>query len=149
MYRFLSTKHYGHDLGLSAVYRQPHADTHCRFLHGYSLAFQFTFACSELDKRNWVVDFGSLKPLLQWLRDTFDHKLIIDISDPQRKILTDLEQQGLAQITVCNRGVGVERFAEYAFAKADEIVKEATGGRCWCICAECFEHGANSAIYQA
>jgi 6-pyruvoyltetrahydropterin/6-carboxytetrahydropterin synthase len=43
---YKSTKHYGHNIGLSAVFRQPNADhSHCRFLHGYSLAFTFTLGC--------------------------------------------------------------------------------------------------------
>ena len=40
---YYSTKTYGHNIGLSAVFRQPNADhSHCHFLHGYSLAFKFT-----------------------------------------------------------------------------------------------------------
>ena len=30
-------------------------------LHGYSLAFTFKFGCTELDHKNWAVDFGGLK----------------------------------------------------------------------------------------
>ena len=49
---YYSTKHYGHNIGLSAVFRQPNADhSHCHLLHGYSLAFTFTFGCNELDER--------------------------------------------------------------------------------------------------
>ena len=57
---YFSTKTYGHNIGLSAVFRQPNADV-CRLLHGYSLQFKFTFGCSELDNKNWAVDFGGLK----------------------------------------------------------------------------------------
>ena len=43
---YYSTKTYGHNIGLSAVFRQPNADhSHCHLLHGYSLAFTFTFGC--------------------------------------------------------------------------------------------------------
>jgi 6-pyruvoyltetrahydropterin/6-carboxytetrahydropterin synthase len=53
MGKHLSTKHYGHNIGLSAVFRQPNADhSHCHLLHGYSLAFTFTFGCDELDNKN-------------------------------------------------------------------------------------------------
>ena len=31
---FLSTKTYGHDLGLSAAFRQWRAESHCRLIHG-------------------------------------------------------------------------------------------------------------------
>ena len=142
-----STKKYGHNIGLSAVFRQPHADhSHCRFLHGYSLAFKFTFGASDLDHRNWVQDFGGLKPLKQWLEDSFDHKTVCDINDPMISDLRELETKGLAQITVLD-GVGAEKFAEHAFNFADNLVKEQTDGRVWCESVECAEHGSNSAIY--
>ena len=54
---------------------------------------------------------------------------------------------GLCELTIFN-GVGVEKFAEHAFNFADKLVKEMTEGRCWCVSAECAEHGANSAIYS-
>jgi 6-pyruvoyltetrahydropterin/6-carboxytetrahydropterin synthase len=58
---YYSTKTYGHNIGLACVFRQPNADhSHCHLLHGYSLAFKFTFGCKELDDKNWAVDFGEL-----------------------------------------------------------------------------------------
>ena len=69
MAKYYSTKTYGPNIGLSAVFRQPLAHSHCKFLHGYSLQFKFIFSCSELDERNWVVDFGGLKPLKKWLKE--------------------------------------------------------------------------------
>lgn len=142
-----STKTYGHNIGLSAVFRQPHADhSHCKYLHGYSLAFKFTFGCSGLDNKNWAVDFGGLKPLKQWLEDTFDHKTVIDENDPHLNDFRILETKGLCQITVLD-GVGAEKFAEHAWRFADQLIREQTDGRCWCESAECSEHGANSAIY--
>ena len=144
----LSTKTYGHNIGLSAVFRQPHADhSHCRFLHGYSLGFKFTFGCDELDHRNWAVDFGGLKPLKKWLEDTFDHKTVIDREDPFLYKFAELENMGLAEITVLD-GVGAEKFAEHAFNFANKLIREATDNRCYCVEAECSEHGANSTIYR-
>lgn len=143
-----STKRYGHDIGLSAVFRQPKADhSHCHLLHGYSLAFTFTFACRELDEKNWVVDFGGLKQLKNWLEDSFDHKVVVDSADPKIDILYMLEQQGLAELTVMD-GVGAEKFAQHAYDFADNLVYEMTGGRCWCVKVEVAEHGSNSAIYE-
>jgi 6-pyruvoyltetrahydropterin/6-carboxytetrahydropterin synthase len=149
MAKYQSTKRYGHNIGLSAVFRQPHADhSHCRFLHGYSLAFKFTFGCNELDHRNWVVDFGGLKALKMWLEEMFDHKVVVDKNDPMLYKLEELESVGLAELTVFD-GVGVEKFSEHAFKKADALVREMTNNRCWCVSCECAEHGANSAIYEA
>ena len=84
---YYSTKTYGHNIGLSAVFRQPNADhSHCHLLHGYSLQFKFTFGCrSNLDNKNWAVDFGGLKAIQRLgLEDSFDHKLCIDKDDPMK-----------------------------------------------------------------
>lgn len=144
---YYSTKTYGHNIGLSACFRQPHADhSHCRFLHGYSLQFKFTFGCNELDNKNWVVDFGGLKPLKGWLEETFDHKVVLDAKDPHLSDFDTLVEKGLAQLTVLE-GVGVEKFAYHAYKFANQLVKEMTSGRCWVESVECAEHGANSAIY--
>jgi 6-pyruvoyltetrahydropterin/6-carboxytetrahydropterin synthase len=146
---YYSTKHYGHNIGLSAVFRQPNADhSHCHLLHGYSLAFTFTFACKELDNKNWVVDFGGLKQLKAWLEDSFDHKLVVDKKDPALSTMIELEARGLAEVRVFD-GVGAEKFAEHAYEFADNLVYEITNGRCWCVKVEVAEHGANSAIYEA
>jgi 6-pyruvoyltetrahydropterin/6-carboxytetrahydropterin synthase len=148
MGKHLSTKHYGHNIGLSAVFRQPNADhSHCHFLHGYSLAFTFTFGCDELDNKNWAVDFGGLKPLKKWLEDSFDHKLCLDKGDPFLETFKHLETLDLAQIRLFD-GVGAEKFAEHAFNFADKLIKEATNNRCYVVKVECAEHGANSAIYE-
>jgi len=144
---YYSTKTYGHNNGLSAVFRQPNADhSHCHLLHGYSLQFKFTFGCEQLDNKNWAVDFGGLKPLKAWLEDNFDHKTCVDISDPMKDDLLLLETKGLAEIRQFD-GVGAEKFAEHAFNFADKLIREASTDRCWVESVECAEHGANSAIY--
>ena len=145
---YYSTKTYGHNIGLSAVFRQPNADhSHCHLLHGYSLAFRFTFGCDRLDDKNWAVDFGGLKPLKAWLEDTFDHKVVLDHDDPEMETFELLQQRGLAELTLLD-GVGVEKFAEHAWNFANNLVQEMTNGRCRCVEVECAEHGANSAIYN-
>ena len=147
MGQYFSTKHYGHNIGLSAVFRQPNADhSHCSLLHGYSLAFTFTFGCDDLDNKNWAVDFGGLKPLKQWLEDSFDHKVVVDVNDPKLDFLKSMEAEGIAELTILD-GVGAEKFAKHAFNFADKLVRDMTNNRCYCVRAECAEHGANSAIY--
>jgi len=144
---YYSTKTYGHNIGLSAVFRQPNADhSHCHLLHGYSLGFKFTFACDHLDNKNWAVDFGGLKPIKAWLEDSFDHKTAIDKADPHIDVFLDLEKKGLIDLRIFD-GLGAEKFAYHAFVFADNLIKEKTDGRCWVHSVECSEHGANSAIY--
>ena len=145
---YYSTKTYGHNIGLSAVFRQPNADhSHCHLLHGYSLAFKFTFGCKSLDDKNWAVDFGGLKPLKAWLENMFDHKLVLDKNDPHLDQFQQLEDMDLAEIRIFD-GVGAEMFAKHAFEFADELIREKTDGRCYVVECECMEHGANSAIYR-
>ena len=144
---YFSTKTYGPERGLSCAFRQPLAASHCKLIHGYALGFKFTFGCSELDDRNWVVDFGSLKPLKMWLENNFDHKVVLDENDPKLHHFHVLEDAGLCEIIIMD-GVGVEKFAEHAFEYADKLIQDTSDKRCWVESVECREHGANSAIYE-
>ena len=149
MSNYYSTKTYGHNIGLSAVFRQPNAEhSHCHLLHGYSLQFKFTFGCKEKKKKNWAVDFGNLKQLKAWLEDSFDHKTCVDFNDPHKQDFYDLQDKGLCEVREFD-GVGAEKFAEHAWNFADMLVRGITDNRCYCVRAECAEHGANSAIYEA
>lgn len=112
--KYMSTKTYGHEAGLSAVFRQPRADGHCNLLHGYALAVSITFCADELDDRNWVQDFGGLKSVKAFLQETFDHKLLIAEDDPMKDELCALGGLGLADPIVMP-AVGCEAFADYIF----------------------------------
>lgn len=144
---YRSTKTYGHDIGLSAAFRQWRAESHCRFVHGYALSIKLTFEADELDARNWVVDFGSLKALKGWFEDQFDHKTIIAADDPQLGWFQEAERRGILRLSVVP-AVGCEKFAEYVFEAADVWLKDAGyAPRVRIVSAEVCEHGANSAIY--
>lgn len=140
---YRSTKTFGHELGLSACFRQWRADSHCGYLHGYALAFTVTFEASRLDERNWVMDFGGLKQLESFLAQTFDHKLLIAEDDPQRDELCALAGIGCADVLVLP-AVGCEAFARLVFDKAASLYNN---HRLRVLSVECREHGANSAIY--
>ena len=144
-----STKTYGAERGLSCAYRQWAADSHCRLLHGYSLGFRFTFAAEQLDHRGWVVDFGvgGFGRIREWLHATFDHTLLVSADDPDRDAFLHLETLGLAQTRLVP-GTSCERLAQYVLEHAQGLIHEAADGRCWVHSVECFEHGANSAVYE-
>ena len=148
-FKYYSTKTYGHDRGFTAVFRQPNAThSHCSLLHGYALAFSFKFGCHSLDDKNWVMDFGGLKELKNWLEINFDHTVVVDRNDPKIQDIIKMENQGLARVIVLD-GVGCEKFAEHAFHYANDLVKKLTNNRVFCVSCEVKEHGANSAIYEA
>jgi 6-pyruvoyltetrahydropterin/6-carboxytetrahydropterin synthase len=133
------------DLG-SAAFRQPKAESHCKFIHGYRLKAKIWLGANELDSNNWVFDFGSFKELRQQLEKTFDHKLVIDKSDPAKPAFRELERYGAVEI-VEMEGVGIEKFAEFVFNQTDNFVKFKTQNRVWCERVEVFEHENNSALY--
>lgn len=142
---FLSTKTYGHELGLSACFRQHKAThSHCSKLHGYALAFKFTFAAKELDATNWVQDFGGLKSLKEGLQRHFDHKLVVASDDPKLDEIVALHHKGVADVLIFPT-VGCEAFARIAFSIAAELVNN---DRVKVVQCECSEHGGNSAIYM-
>lgn len=142
-----STKTYGHEVGFSCAFRQWRAESHCRLLHGYSLAFKFVFKAEELDVRNWVVDFGGLKNLKGILEDTFDHKTIVAEDDPHLAWFQEGQRLGTLDLVVLPAG-GCERFAEYVYEVAEQWLHDAGfSPRCSLVSVEVSEHGANSAIY--
>ena len=145
--KYFSTKTYGHERGLSCAFRQPGADSHCKLIHGYSLSFSFKFGCEHLDDNNWVVDFGGLKALKDWLEDNFDHKLTVDKADPNMKDFLLLEEQGLAEVRVLN-GVGCEKFAELVAKYLNNVVQKETNGRVSVSKVQCWQQEDNMAEYH-
>ena len=145
---YTSTKTYGHDIGLSAAFRQWRAtDSPCRFIPGYALSVRLEFEAETLNETNWVVDFGGLKSFKKWLEDTFDHKLLVAEDDPEAIRLTHLARYDLADVVVLP-ATGCEAFAKHIFERAQVWLKEQNySPRVWIKSVEVCEHGANSAIY--
>jgi 6-pyruvoyltetrahydropterin/6-carboxytetrahydropterin synthase len=141
-------KSYGHDLGLSCVFRQWRAQSHCQTLHGYALAFTFEFGCTQPDENGWVVDFGSLKPLKEWLSYNFDHTLVAAQDDPVLPTLYDLEERGFLALRVFPQ-VGCEALARLAYLHAQAMVDKMTERRAFVLKVTVAEHGANSASWSA
>jgi 6-pyruvoyltetrahydropterin/6-carboxytetrahydropterin synthase len=141
-------KTYGHEEGLSCAFRQWQATgSHCRFLHGYALAFRFTFVCTSLDDRTWCIDFGGLKPLRAWLHEVFDHTLVAAADDPALPALRGLHEAGLARLQVMP-AVGCEAFAASAHAWATAFVASETEGRVWVEEVAVSEHPGNTASFR-
>ena len=154
MSNFQSTKVI--ELG-SCAFRQPNAASNrqdagensarCSFVHGYKLTAKFWFSCSNLDDKNWVVDFGGLKKLKSVLQHQFDHTLCIDAQDPLLPLFQQLHTAGGCDLRIMEYGVGIERTAEFCFKVADKMIREQTNDRCWVDRVEVFEHELNSAVY--
>ena len=148
MPKFKSTKTYGASLGLSSAFRQWRAESHCRLVHGYALEVKFVFGADELDVRNWVVDFGSLKSLKGMLEDTFDHTLLVAQDDPELKAFVMLGELKVARVVIVP-DTGCEAFAKLIYECAEQwLADNGYAPRCSLLSVEVREHGANSAIYE-
>ena len=147
MPQFYSTKTFGNDRGLSCTYRQWKADSHCKFLHGYSIGVKFVFAADTLDERHWVYDFGNTKWIKAFLEEHFDHTTCVAKDDPELASFQGLAEQGLIQLRVFE-AVGCEKFAEFIALYVQRRLSQDDHGRVRLKSVEVFEHGANSAIYE-
>lgn len=143
---FTSTKTYK-DLG-PVAYRQWRAESHCNLIHGYALSFHIEFEADELDARNWVVDFGSLRSFKDKLEDWFDHTLLVAEDDPEFETFEMLHKKGLCKMTVVER-TGCEGLAKFLYDYLDDIWLPENGykPRVRVTKVEVREHGANSAYY--
>lgn len=143
--KYVSTKTYK-QLG-PVAYRQWRADSHCNMIHGYALSFHFEFESDTLDARNWVIDFGGLRPLKGLLEDWFDHTLLVAEDDPQREILLSLGEAGVAKITEVGK-TGCEGIAEFLYEYINTIFLPSygEGDRVWCSRVEVRETDSNMAM---
>ena len=143
--KYFSTKTYK-QIG-PVAYRQWRADSHCNLIHGYAMSFHFEFEADTLDARNWVTDFGGLKPLKGLLEDWFDHTLLVAQDDPMREELLNLGKLKLAKITEVER-TGCEGIADFLYEYVNTIFlpEYGEGKRVWCTRIEVRETDANMAM---
>ena len=134
----------------SCAFRQWRAEhSHCKLIHGYRLVAKFWFNCDKLDDKNWVVDFGGLKDLKKVLEHQFDHTFCVAADDPQIELFKQLHTAGVCDLRIMEKGVGIERTAEWCFDVADSHIRGLTKNRCWVEKVEVWEHDKNSAVYIA
>jgi 6-pyruvoyltetrahydropterin/6-carboxytetrahydropterin synthase len=144
---YFSTKTWEHVV--STAFRQHSAVGHCKYVHGYALTIKATFAARQLDHRNWVVDFGSLKPFKQWLEEQFDHKLIIAEDDPDLWKVYNVGHEPVSADVTAVSATGCESIAWMCFNWLEHWLDDMLlSPRCWVHSLEVSEHAGNSAIVQ-
>ncbi len=149
---YISTKIFDN---YSVALRQHKAQhSHCQLLHGYALRFKVWFSSDTLDDMNWVVDFGGFKDapigngLKSWMKDNFDHTLLIERDDPYLDFFHSAAMEGLCKLVIMDK-MGCESLAKMVCDKFNEVLSQTDAGRCRVIRVECFENDKNSAIYES
>lgn len=145
--KYISTKRYNQIAPVA--YRQWRADSHCNQIHGYALSFYFEFESDTLDARNWVIDFGSLRPLKNKLEEWFDHVLLLALDDPNYADIKKLGELGLAKITEVEK-TGCEGIADFLYEYINTIFLPSFGTgeaeRVWCSKVEVRETDTNMSM---
>jgi 6-pyruvoyltetrahydropterin/6-carboxytetrahydropterin synthase len=145
--KYVSTKSYRQIA--PCAYRQWRADSHCNLIHGYAFSFHFEFETNDLDARNWVMDYGGLRPLKDKLEEWFDHALLLAQDDPQYDEIKRLGDLGLAKITEVEK-TGCEGLADFLYEYINTIFlpSYSEGERVWCSRVEVRETDSNMAYRQ-
>jgi len=145
MAKFISTKRF---TGFPCTHRQWRADSHCRFVHGYSREFYFEFECTNMTKEMWVMDFGGLKEVKAWLDSMFDHTFLAASDDPFLEQFKALDLAGVIQLRILPNA-GMEGTAEYVYQYVNPLVQKLTQNRVRVTKVEVRENEKNSAMYIA
>lgn len=124
---------------LPFAHRQHNHDGHCSLIHGHNWTFEVEFACRALDENQFVIDFGKLKFIREWLEQRFDHTLVLNEDDPfldiMEEFLTDVRWDpnlpnsiDLAKI-VKVPNCGAEGLAAYALRQLNELLRDRNVGQ--------------------
>lgn len=127
------------------AHRQHHHDGHCAFIHGHNWSFTLTFGCHEADANGFVVDFGKLKFIKQWIEQHLDHACVFNESDPLREPIVAACPGAWKVYLVPS--CSCEGLAQHLFTVFDHLVREHTEGRAFVVSVEVIEDSKNSATY--
>jgi len=136
------------------AHRQPNHKGHCALIHGHNWSFTFVFAADRLDANGFVIDFGSLGWLKQYLTDKFDHSLVLNATDPclaylLDSMINDMDAKHAAPlariVTVPN--CGAEGLAEFLYESVTNMLRQLTQGRVFLVSVTVHEDSKNSATY--
>ena len=128
------------------AHRQHAHHCHCSFIHGHNWSFKFTFGCSQLDDQGFVVDFGKLKFIRNWLVDNFDHAYVYNAGDVEtEQLITQCPQLFKAyRVESCS----AEGLAKHVFRVIATQLSENHGDRVQLVAVEISEDQKNSAEFR-
>ena len=133
--------------GFPCCHRQWKHNGHCKFVHGYSRVFNFSFAAKELNECGFVVDFSSLKLLEQKLIEQFDHTFLCNSDDPLLEQWKKLHNEQALDLRIMEN-VGMEATSKLIWEWANDLLINRDGGRACCWKAESRENSNNAASFE-
>ncbi len=122
----------------------------CASIHGYDREVEFTFA-GDIDDMGWIVPFGELKAVKDFLEYYFDHVTALPANDPRLHQLTEeLTAPGglLGTVRILPSGVSMEMSSVFIWEHVNHYIYKITNGRCYVERVRVYEHNRNDAMCE-
>lgn len=106
------------------AHRQHYHTGHCSLIHGHNWSITIDFISYELDECGFVIDFGKLRYIDDWINNNLDHSCVLNINDPEVKnIPSNIVKLYLVENCSC------EGLAKHLFGIFNKLVMINTNNR--------------------
>jgi len=132
------------------AHRQHRHPGHCSQIHGHNWSITFTFTCKELDRCGFVVDFGMLRPVKQWIDENLDHACVFNRGDPLLDEILAINDSCAERVfkPYVVEQCSCEGMAKHLFNVVSEMICEISSGRASIAEVEVIEDSRNRASYR-
>ncbi len=128
------------------AHRQHLHDGHCSFVHGHNWSIAVEFSCESTDENGFVVDFGKLGFLKDWISENLDHACLFAEEDGTARALMEAAPEAWKPYFIDRPSC--EGLAKRIYEVFGRLVSEKTGGRVGVVSVEVREDSKNSARYS-
>lgn len=128
------------------AHRQHLHDGHCAYVHGHNWGIELVFQCNELDANGFVIDFGKLGEIKNWINDNLDHAILLNKDDPESTNIVNSCPKAFKVYLVDN--CSCEGLAVHLYAVFEKLTKELTRDRVSIREITISEDSKNSATYH-
>ncbi|MFI3290299.1 MAG: 6-carboxytetrahydropterin synthase [Opitutales bacterium] len=128
------------------AHRQHLHDGHCAYIHGHNWGISITFGCKNTDENDFVVDFGKLKFIKEWIVENLDHACVLAESDPLREEIYNSVACAYKPYVV--ESCSCEGLAKHLFDIFDKMVREYSNDRAFVAQISISEDEKNTACYS-
>lgn len=127
------------------AHRQHRHGGHCARIHGHNWKFKLTFACDHCDTNGFVVDFGALKYIKQWIAEHLDHACVLAVDDPLKDRIVQSVPEVYQIYEVSN--ASCEGISTHLWGVFSELLYEHEGDRVWISQMELWEDSKNTTCF--
>jgi len=130
------------------AHRQWRHDGHCSMIHGHNWTLTLTFACEQTDANGFVIDFGSLGYVKDWLSEHLDHACVFAHDDPIKDALVAAAPEAW-KVFVVESSASCEGLAMRIHQELDALIRAREKNRVWIHELELWEDEKNRVNYRA